>query len=838
MAITALGPTIAGGMQPIVKDGYELTFFPDVNNAALQQSNQAPVFYYLPKTLRMARRDGSENGPFAFNLIKFAGVEKVGDANEQVAGGILTFSVTAQVPDRILQESQQKIIDQYNASADHFWGIRTRIPPVFRPAIITSNLTSITNLSPLANRTVPSVMQLTRTSGRNGHAPEIRAMPVPTLAQLPRTVPLGAVGTRSGALDAWYWNVQGQGNGSIDPTGTQAYSALVGAYPANILWEGFHGEYSPINVWMNVKVKFWAPTIEIRIDGHWDRVFEHFSAAASGRYLWFSADLKAEFNKMRTNGTITSEILVDPTIPGGETIVQNLEKRSDLIFEKFMAAAQKMIFEQPQPQVEAAQASSSSGVSLFSPYGLGVGLKYRRDTTQLELHYHEKRQMAYLQDDVISGTMEGMFQEMKNDPEAGRRYFLSVYFDDWPRTIGRMVKPVVNWPQPENNWVGQPVAFVSAQIGYPNTRGEIMWQGKTFQKSDPPDANWNFGITQKTMSDVSNPPAGWSPDQTFVKRKIHLLEAPDVAENPFVRVQIDENVISLDPEPNGTLTNDINIEVRADAAGKLMVGPLSLNVDLENEKQTVEITFEPTDERGNPTGREPVKFVWLYGDQAQPRFWSIFSGDPNFRSFYRYKVRVVVKGSLFTQGMEWEGPWELASANGPLMVRVPTPEAEGVVTRDLPFGELLNRLPAAAGGAPPAVRSEPPAMESRGKRPLSVGGYRLGSAARSAPPPATAPAAASGVPATAAPPASSGTSPAPSGHEEEAFALRPSKVATERTASTSPYRSAPLYFEETGTDEEMNEEMYYTDQPAGRPTEQPATPPPARREAVKVKKYG
>ncbi|ATB33292.1 hypothetical protein [Melittangium boletus] len=44
MATIALGPTFAGGLQPIVEEGYELIYLPDVNNDALQREGKAPVF--------------------------------------------------------------------------------------------------------------------------------------------------------------------------------------------------------------------------------------------------------------------------------------------------------------------------------------------------------------------------------------------------------------------------------------------------------------------------------------------------------------------------------------------------------------------------------------------------------------------------------------------------------------------------------------------------------------------------------------------------------------------------------------------------------------------------
>ncbi|RPJ87604.1 MAG: hypothetical protein EHM18_00305 [Acidobacteria bacterium] len=52
------------------------------------------------------------------------------------------------------------------------------------------------------------------------------------------------------------------------------------------------------------QVKVWSQTLRIKIRGNWDRVFEHFSAAAGGRYFWFSGDIKAEFNNLRINGGI------------------------------------------------------------------------------------------------------------------------------------------------------------------------------------------------------------------------------------------------------------------------------------------------------------------------------------------------------------------------------------------------------------------------------------------------------------------------------------------------------------------------------------------------------
>ncbi|UKJ06231.1 hypothetical protein [Solitalea lacus] len=721
MATTALGPTMAGGIQPIVKDGYELIYYPDVNNDALQNEGKPPVFYWLPNYVHIARKNGREDGDLMFVMIRFAG-KQTSEANigleegesREVAGGVLAVTTTAAPPDHVLEEGQQEIINLYQGKVDYFWGIRSNVKPVFRPAVITSNYTSISNLSPNADGSV--VQPVLANSGTPGN-PATPATPTPAAPATPAapTTPAPAGGpaapnrevryeivpvprfitergfstrafdkrsTRDGSnLDPWYFNMQGQGNGSIDPMGQSAFTGLMGVYPASILYQSFKMAYTPVRVCQALKVKFWVPIIEITIKGNWDKVFDHFSANVKGRFLWFSADIKAEFNNMRINGTIEVDVKIDPTIPGADKIQEYVDKKTDLISQKFMEQAKGIIFDPPPPNVPAAEASSGGG-GLFGLWGVGVALKYRRDSTKLNLNYHEKRQLAYLQDHVISSNLEGAFDVMKRDPDAEKKYFLTVYMDDWPRKLARIIKPVVNWPQPSQNWAGEPVSFMSVQVGYPNTAGEIDWVGHIFESNGSSTDTWKIETSRKNAADVSNAPANWTPDKTFIKRKVHMMEPPDPIANPYVRVQIEDNEINLDPGENGSLVNDTTLELRADEAGRVRVGPLGLNVLLENNKQIVEVTFQATDEDGNDLPKfPPQKFIWKDTDQDFSRFWSVFTSDINVRSFFKYQVRVIVKGSLFTKGMEWTGPWVRSIGNGPLTVSVPSTEDEGVVIK-------------------------------------------------------------------------------------------------------------------------------------------------------------
>lgn len=728
MATNALGPTMAGGMQPIVENGFELLYLPDINNDALQREGKPAVFYWVPNFVRIARKGGTEDGDFMFNMIRFAGVQTadttvgVTEGSREVAGGVLTFTATGAPPDHVLRTSQEKIIQQWSAKPDFFWGIRNNRPPVFRPAIVTSNTTTISNISPIANRGIPSFVS------RNGsRAPGVRIVPSPPPPDLPVRTRDGEAGNAN--IDAWYWQMQGQGAGSIDAGGQNAFSALVGAYPAAILWEAFHGTASPIVVNQALKLKVWSPVVELTIRGDWEKIFTHFSAAVHAHYLWASADIAVEINNMRTNGTLEVDVKVDQTLPGADKIAEQIDKRTDLILNKFMEQAQKAIFDPPPPKVDAAQASGGGG-----PWGVGVALKARRDETHLNLNYHETRQFAYLQEHTISSSLEGMYDEIKKDPLAEKKYFLTVNLDDWPRKLARVFKPVVNWET-------QPVAFVSAQVGYPNTQGEIQWQGKLFQKSDGDAATWRAALTQKQKADVTNPPSGWEPDRTYIKRKIHMKEPDDIFANPYVVHQIDQNEIDLDPGPNGSLLNDTTLEVRADSAGRLAVGPIGLGVMLEDARQQVEVIFDPTDADGQSLGREQVRFRWNFADQEEARRWSIYTGDPAFRPFYRYKVVVTIKGTLLQRGQSWEGPWQQANGNGPLTISVPMPDDTGVITREGPPVMVMDTRGRVARAGLRAPSEE--LVPTRGTGGASVSGWGTSPASSepSLPPPVAEPAA-------------------------------------------------------------------------------------------------
>jgi hypothetical protein len=770
-----MGPTFDGGDEVVgVAQGgerYEALFLPDVNNDDLQREGKPAVYYWVPRAVRIAMAgEGGGTPRRKFHLMHFVGVQ-TGDTHvgvsgtRETAGGVLAVTTTAAPPVAVLESAKQELIKRVRNQQRRFWGLWGNAQPQFAPTPVTSSKVSITNLSPRPDGTVPTETPTstpTPTSGGTTPAPtgggpaapsgggpptggpprtdrDTRLMPTrEQLLRSPRTLPFER-DVNVSAIDPWYWDLQGQGPGPMDPGAEHAFSGLIGTLPTAILWQGFKGTYSPISVVQAYLIPVWSSNIRLKIRGDWDRVFQHFSAHATGRNFWFSGDIKAEFNNLRISGGITVELLIDGTAPGADKLEQEITKRIDLITERFMEMAKKRIFEPAPPEVTPAQASSGGGLlgSLFG-FGGGFALKYRRDETQLNLSYDETRKFRYNRPHVISSSLEGFFEEIKADPDAERKYFTTLYLDDWDRKVTRIVKPVANFPDRSRHWAGDPVAFLSCQVGYPDTRGAVQWAANVFQSTDTGDTTkWTPAFAKKNASDVVNAPQEWTPDKTFIKRRVHFTEPLSALESPNDRVLVERNIMDIDPGENGTLTNDNTIEVRADSVGVLEVGPMQLGIALENVSQLVEVEFRVPGRTLDGAERPIVKFGWQFNDQETPRRLKIFTGDPQFLPRYDYRVTVTVKGSIFTKGMAWTGPWVEGGGNGPLVVTVPTPE-EAVTRRSLLDEEAavpapVSTTPAlpppapvgggAAVGPPPSMGASRPPRTERDRE--MVSGYRL-----------------------------------------------------------------------------------------------------------------
>ncbi|PEP31723.1 hypothetical protein CN575_21810 [Bacillus wiedmannii] len=613
----AIGPIFAGGGFETFEInengvGYRVLYLPDKNNEELQREGKPPVYYWVPDSVRLARDVGS--GDYKFHHIHFLinPVNEVGDEDKESAGGLVSFTTTVSFPPSVLQKSQEQLLDRFRGKDDKFWGWKTNVAPQFRIVPITDNVTAI-------------------------------------------------VGNESQG-----WKIDGAGPGNVTG-GENAYSGMVDKLHSELLWASFHGTSSNIVIQNLLQIPVWTQTLSLKITGNWDKIFEHFSAQAHGGW-WWSADIAVEFNKLLANGHIKAEMKIDGTNPNSEEMTKLMEQHKELIIKQFMEQANKFIFEPAPPNVEPAKAGRG-----FFGFGGGFALKYRRDETRLNLSYEETLDYKYNKNYPISSSLTGFYNDIKHDPEAERKYFSKVYIGDLSKKVTRIVKPVVNWPDPSKDFAGEPVSFLSVQVGYPRSDGTIEWQIKDFNKTDSESNNtWRPDFSRRDMADVTNAPQGWTPDKTFIKRKVHLLEPPSESEFRFTRIYVEMNEVDLDPTELGTLTNDGTVEVRADSAGLLDIGPITLSRNLTKENQVVEVEFKANGNTQNGAERPIVRFVWDYANRDKTGHWKIYTGQLDYKPTFSYRVHVIIEGDLEGEdGTEWYGPWEEGAGNGPLIVKVP-----------------------------------------------------------------------------------------------------------------------------------------------------------------------
>jgi hypothetical protein len=711
MPLTVGGPLFGMGFEVISKQGYVVSFVPDSRNEERQAAGEPPIYYWLPKEVRMAQKP---NGDYKFAFVFFTGDPPASGTapspEKLTTGGMFSFSTTAGLPPEVYREVQEELLARCRGKDTPYWGWRTPAAPQITFIPIVSNTTSLSTLSPNGNGEVPAPVP------NRGPGPrQFEMVHHPRDVKLPPTVPVNA-SPRGGDLDQWYVNLSGQGSGAIVPDADNAYGGLIGSYPAAILWTSFHGGQSVVNVYQHMKIKVCSPVAHLILRGEASSIQTHFSAAAHAGGLFWAADIQAQFNDLRKRNVITAEVRVDRSIPGAEKLEEELNKRQDMVLGKFMEWAQKAIFD-PAPFSEK-PAEAHGG---FLGFGGGGAFKFRQDRTNIKLEYDEKRVWVYTQDYAISGQMTGLHDVIKADPSAEKKYFTKVFMGDFGKTVCRSIKAVVNWPDPVRKWAGEPVAFLSAQVGYPVAAGGIGWSPPhLFQASDPPDSVFNTTTAMKQKSDVTNPPAGWEPDKTFVKRKIHFNEPPSDLENPFARIQVEKNEVDLDPGPNGTLTNEGVLEVRVDEVGRLAVGPIMLDRMLD-PNEVIEVTFQADGKRSNGAERPPVKFSWKPADLDTERVWMIFTGDATYIPKYSYQVRVIQRGTSTQRGKQWFGPWVPGAGNGPLIATVPYIDDPGVtVVREVGDAATKPYPPPTSGGG----NGAPP--PTSGGRDLDLGGYRFG----------------------------------------------------------------------------------------------------------------
>ncbi|GAB3022844.1 hypothetical protein [Natronobiforma cellulositropha] len=606
---------------------YSLRWLPDKNNRALREAGEPMRFYYLPQEIRLATEHDSPH--YQFHLQDFAGVldpdVNVGaPGHAEVSGGYLTFTTTMGVPEPVMEASKDELKalleDRYEGHPLLGWNNSLPEPAFDNVPIVDSE----TRLHPVSVRDAEK-----RLAGED----ELDDVDIPP----------------------WGWHVEGEGKGPINPTSTNAFSVLLGNFPTLLIRGAAESGESNITVENDITYNVNAPEVSITVRGEWEAIFEHFSAAAEGGIFWLRGELNKEVESMVREGVLEVEIdYNEEFVEEGD--LERWESAANEIADTFLERASETILSQEAPDVEAAEASS--------PWWRWSGDAELKDVQQehgLSLEYSKRITGRTNRYETISTTMDGLFDQLQTDEDAWDRYFSRVYLDEGWQKVYVIATVNANWGDGER--AGDPIHHVSCDVGYPTSEGDVQFRGQARYRDDPTDPDLSEENTDTLwVADTPHRLFVWE----FIKQ-----DHTDAVENPNEihvqeRIAFDEAgaYVLVDTLERAYTTEDHTLEIRADSAGHLAVGPIEPDMPLGSEQVAVVLTLRAPD--------VPDKRIQFSADEPGPAYWDVWYPPEEHPGSYEYKVEAVVRPPMFgLEELRWESDWRTVEGNGPLIADVP-----------------------------------------------------------------------------------------------------------------------------------------------------------------------
>ena len=615
LSVTPGGAIYVGGdlvVKTKNKDGieYSMIFYPDKNNNDLRESGLPMHFYYIPDRVFLAKDTINGQRQYKFHLQKFAGVltEDGNVATPQdleIAGGYLVFSTTLAVDEAtmaaIRDQLQAKLETTYKGSRGLLdWN--RQLPLInISPVQITKAVTSIDKID---------------------------------LGKMPE----GGFGPPMGSFV-----VQGEGTGNISPTGTDAYSVMLGSLPVQLVEAASKSGESNLVVRKDLKFKIWTPTVHLKIKGNWESVFQHLSVAFKGRYWFASADVQAEFNNMQKSGVIEVDLSFDSEYLTADK-QQQLEQNKQAIVDKFMEMAAKAIFEPAPPVVEPAKAEDK-GNWLWNASG---AFKFRKDRTTLSLAYDEKVQICIEKTTAVSANLRGLYDEIKADKSREKLYFSTIQLDEGFQKIHVISTAIANWG--DATTVGDPIERIELEVGYPDSTGVIRWKSTGKYKDSattpiserPAPAFWDINSQSRIyifdFLKIKTLPKEQQ-NKIHVRKKIRYKERPNVLVNEVITQEIVE---------------EKSVNVRGESAGRFNVNIAPDQTDLPR-KMKMYVTCHVD---GFPDKVYEFNAANTSGDNPANFDWTIFYKSPADIKPWKYKVDVSLAGPrILDKTLKWTSNW-------------------------------------------------------------------------------------------------------------------------------------------------------------------------------------
>jgi hypothetical protein len=613
----------------------QVQIFPDVCNDDLRRSGKPMKFYIVPGTVRMAK---DTKGKYIFSFTKFLGVLDEGSnigvtGQEQVAGGVLSLTATLALPDGAVESIKEKLIEK----------------------IKTSQQFKVHTLFNLFNEQGDNV------------APTIELGFVPitknVVAMSSLTMNDLSDPSKQTKDDKWLWRAQGNGDGNITPTGTNAFTSMLGQFPAGLVEAGFKGDTAPIFIHNALQLRFWAPPTTIKVEADFSRIFHSFKSNSKFKGNWYQQDIKTAFDSTITDGACKITILMgDMDISDKES--QFYIEMANQAKKSMLDLVMKNMFTSIPKSVEAANAADTRSITrevvesewyLFwgsSTYGDVVrdtGESYALNTSYdvNSMHLGDTTTIIkpFFLNTVVSGNMNGFYDEMQQKPEAKNEYFSTVNFGETFKMSRIIATARANWPSADGK-TGDPIdklqmsVAVYDQNGKPRNLMARSLDPKTFTFSERTGAAiW----TEDNKSTQFVFDFAYDENVPVDKRsKVIINRTICYKQDPRVKINTD-NIVVL---PEEITESKFTPEVSANIVGHLNVGPIYFAADL-NKHMQLEVTFKKK-------GFKDHTMFFNAANVNEKQSFELWTNETGTID-WSYKVKVVYKSFGPLSAIQYEG---------------------------------------------------------------------------------------------------------------------------------------------------------------------------------------
>ncbi|MBW1658604.1 hypothetical protein [Flavobacterium quisquiliarum] len=434
---------------------YAVLFSPDPNNMLLRDAGLPMQFYYYPKAPRLAKHpDGRFK--FAMQVFKSEGDSTTvigAEGLEEEAGAYTTLTSTIDLPEALLKKAIDKLKARLNS--DYKNHRKSTLFGLFSFLIGVDKDFNTTNVRPI---------QLTENN-----------------------IAMHVVGEKSpnnpfGGANPWTFNIQGEGAGTTFGLGDNALSVLMGRNSASLVKNALEIGSNNLVVENNIKYKAYMPTTVIKTTIDVKKVHTYFSAKTSVSWSFVDLNWEHEYEKILTEGGITSEVITDEQFSNEEKKkVEDslLQKQREFAFEM----VKKQIFDAPEKQFTPATSPEKPNGFFRLFMGLGsVGMNLKSGSQIRAVKFTDEIKFSAIQvlDSKISGNLTPLTLKTGAEAKADlKNYITEIQLDEdfsKVQVIASLNGGLIKLDKDSDIVNDSPVSQVSIEVGYPDSKGKMIWK--------------------------------------------------------------------------------------------------------------------------------------------------------------------------------------------------------------------------------------------------------------------------------------------------------------------------------------------------------------------------